>query len=111
MPNTNNKTNLILKTNIDPPLGGFFSLRHGFFYPFKKIMKDALDPKRNEPAQQGRDNDPDLRDNSAIQPGAGTISSSETDQANESPSRTGGQDPRSSDDAKEDRTFDDVDFD
>jgi hypothetical protein len=74
-------------------------------------MKENTDPKRNKPAEEGRNNDPNLRDNSAIQPGASTISSSETDPANESPSRTAGNDPQTSDDGKEDRTFDDVDFD
>jgi len=73
-------------------------------------MKENTDPKRNRPAEGGRNNDPDLRDDS-IEPGASTISTSGSDPADEAPSRTGGQDPRSSDDAKEDRTFDDVDFD
>jgi hypothetical protein len=74
-------------------------------------MKESTDPKRNRPAEDGRNNDPDLRDDSGIEPGASTISSSGSDPADEAPSRTGGADPRSSDDAKEDRTFDDVDFD
>jgi len=74
-------------------------------------MKENTDPRRNKSADEGRNNDPALRDNSAIQPGTSTISSSETDPANETVSKTSGKDPRTSDDAKEDRTFDDVDFD
>jgi hypothetical protein len=51
-------------------------------------MKESNDPVRNQPAEKGRKNDPDLRDESAIQPHVNTISSSDTDGANEQLTRT-----------------------
>lgn len=51
-------------------------------------MADKDDIGRNRPAEKGRRNDPDLRDESAIQPGVNTISSSETDEVNEDLTRT-----------------------
>lgn len=43
---------------------------------------------RNRPAEKGRKNDPDLRGESAAQPGVQTTSSSKTDEANENVSET-----------------------
>ncbi len=43
---------------------------------------------RNRPAEKGRKNDPDLRDESAAQPGVQTMSSSKTDEANEHLTKT-----------------------
>jgi hypothetical protein len=76
-------------------------------------MKQNTDPKRNKPADEGRKNDPDLRDESAIQPGTNTISDSETDDANENLTETAKDDFRKNDDrdSRADRTFDEVDYD
>ena len=40
---------------------------------------EATDPRRNMPTEKGRNNDPNLRDESAIQPGINTISNSDYD--------------------------------
>ncbi|HZF65292.1 MAG TPA: hypothetical protein VEZ55_12430 [Chitinophagaceae bacterium] len=40
------------------------------------------DPQRNRPADDGRNNDPNLRDESAAQPGVNTMSGSNTDHFN-----------------------------
>jgi hypothetical protein len=50
--------------------------------------KDTNDPIRNEPEEKGRKNDPDLRDDSDIQPGVQTISKSDYDEANQHLSKT-----------------------
>jgi hypothetical protein len=44
---------------------------------------NITDPGRNRPADEGRDNDPNLRDESALQPGINTVSSSESDDQND----------------------------
>jgi len=76
-------------------------------------MKQITDPKRNKPADEGRDNDSNLRDESAIQPGVSTISSSDTDDDNQNLTETAKDDfrtePNKNDNA--DRAFDDVDYD
>jgi hypothetical protein len=41
------------------------------------------DPGRNRPSDEGTSNDPNLRDESAAQPGINTVSSSDTDYLNE----------------------------
>jgi len=46
-------------------------------------MQTKKDLNRNQPAEDGRKNDPDLRDDSAAQPGVQTMSSSSTDDANQ----------------------------
>lgn len=71
-------------------------------------MENNTDPKRNRPADEGRKNDPDLRDESAAQPGASTISSSENDEANQHLTRTASDDFRKDDkgEAKADKRFD-----
>jgi len=46
-------------------------------------MPTNKDPNRNRPAEEGRKNDPDLRDESAAQPGVQTMSSSTADEANQ----------------------------
>jgi hypothetical protein len=51
-------------------------------------MNDEKDIKRNRPSDDGRRNDPDIRDESAIQPGTPTISPSSTDDANQQVSRS-----------------------
>lgn len=42
-------------------------------------MKEATDPKRNVPSDEGRQNDPHMRDEDARQPGLNTISSAPND--------------------------------
>jgi hypothetical protein len=51
-------------------------------------MEDKKDIGRNRPAEEGRKNDPNIRDRSGIQPGASTISKSDTDEVNEDLTRT-----------------------
>lgn len=46
-------------------------------------MQPDHDPARNKPAEEGRKNDPALRDESAAQPGVQTMSGSKTDEANQ----------------------------
>jgi hypothetical protein len=46
-------------------------------------MQSRNDPGRNRPADEGRQNDPDLRDDSAAQPGVSTMSSSSADDDNQ----------------------------
>jgi hypothetical protein len=45
-------------------------------------MDKEKDITRNRPSREGRDNDPNIRDESALQPGMNTISPSGTDGAN-----------------------------
>jgi hypothetical protein len=59
-------------------------------------MENNKDPKRARPADVGKRNDPNVRDDSAVQPGVSTLSSSENDEANQHLTRT------ASDDFKED---------
>jgi hypothetical protein len=63
-------------------------------------MMNSTDPKRNVPAEEGRNNDPHMRDEDARQPGLNTISSAENDDVNQHLTRT------ASDDFKEDRPGD-----
>lgn len=46
-------------------------------------MSDEKQMERNRPSNEGRANDPNMRDESAIQPGVSTISQSSTDDANQ----------------------------
>ena len=62
-------------------------------------MKDEKDITRNRPTEEGRRNDPNLRDEDARQ-GANTMSTSETDSAKENLTRT------TSDNFREDREGD-----
>lgn len=67
------------------------------------------DIKHNRPADGGRRNDPHTRDESAIQPGTNTISSSETDEVNQHLTRTASDNFRSEPrDPKADTRFDEV---
>ena len=50
--------------------------------------KRSDDIKRNIPADEGRQNDPQIRDESAQQPGVSTISSSDFDDENERITKT-----------------------
>ncbi|HEX6333195.1 MAG TPA: hypothetical protein VFZ78_03150 [Flavisolibacter sp.] len=63
---------------------------------------------RNQPAEKGPGNDPNLRDQTASQPGAQTISSSETDESNEQLTRTASENFReTTKDEHADAVFDD----
>ena len=64
-------------------------------------MPNDTDPKRNRPAEDEQQNDPNLRDESAVQPGVSTLSSSKNDEANQSLTRT------TSDNFREDEEGDD----
>ena len=48
--------------------------------------KDKL--RRDRPVEEGRRNDPDLRDETGTQPGVNTMSSSKYDQENQRPSKS-----------------------
>lgn len=63
-------------------------------------MASNTDPKRNVPSDDGKQKDPLIRDESAAQPGASTLSTAENDEANQHLTRT------ASDDFREDRPGD-----
>lgn len=70
------------------------------------------DIKRNAPAEEGRKNDPHVRDESAAQPGINTVSSGPNDEANEHLTKTGSdnfQTGKWHSDAAADPSFDEVD--
>jgi hypothetical protein len=71
---------------------------------------DKTNPHRNEPTEKGRKNDPNLRDESAIQPGVSTISNSDYDDDNEELTRTAADDFREENDfdPNADRSFDET---
>ncbi len=64
-------------------------------------MPDTTDPKRNRPADDGKQGDPNIRDESGVQPGVSTLSSSKNDDVNQHLTRT------ASDNFKEDEEGDD----
>jgi pyocin large subunit-like protein len=72
---------------------------------------NAKDPRRNQPTEEGRNHDPNLRDESAIQPGVNTISSSDYDDDNEELTKTAEDDFRTEDDfdPNADPSFDEID--
>ena len=67
------------------------------------------DPGRNRPSSEGESNDPNLRDESATQPGVNTMSSSDTDNLNQETTQSVSNDPDTSDFDDEDE-LDDEDF-
>jgi len=71
------------------------------------------DPKRNIPTEKGKDNDPNVRDETAIQPGVSTISNSQYDDSNNKLTKTAADDFRDKDesDVHADPSFDEVDYD
>jgi hypothetical protein len=73
----------------------------------------AHEPGRNRPAQEGKDKDPNVRDESAIQPGTQTISSSDTDKVNQELTKTAADNFRTADpaDPNADPRFDETDGD
>ena len=68
------------------------------------------DPHRNEPADKGENNDPNVRDESASQPGINTVSDSTYDDDNEELTETAANDFREEKnvDPNADPTFDKV---
>jgi hypothetical protein len=70
-------------------------------------MQDEKDITRNRPTEEGRRNDPNLRDEDARQ-GANTMSTSDTDDAKENLTRTTSDNFRvdSDSDEKADKRFD-----
>jgi len=73
---------------------------------------NTTDPRRNVPMEKGGDNDPNLRDETAIQPGISTVSNSDYDDDNEELTETAADDFREDDiDSKPDPSFDEVDYD
>ena len=78
------------------------------------FMNEEKDVKRNRPSDEGRDYDPDLRDESAIQPGTSTISKSSTDDANQNVTRSAMDSSEQTGfdtDADADPAFDDIGID
>ncbi len=71
-------------------------------------MEKNTDPKRNRPSDEGKQNDPNIRDKSAAQPGASTLSSSGNDEVNQHLTRTASDDFREEGegDEKADKRFD-----
>ena len=72
-------------------------------------MADKTDPKRNRTADKGtKQNDPNIRDESAVQPGVSTLSTSKNDEVNQHLTRTASDDFREDGegDDKADKRFD-----
>ena len=71
-------------------------------------MESTTDPKRNVPADEGKNNDPHVRDEDARQPGIETNSSAPNDEANQHLTRTASDSFRegSAGDEKADKRFD-----
>ena len=70
------------------------------------------DPGRNRPADEGTSNDPNLRDESAAQPGISTMSGSDTDYLNEETTQSVSDIPETSDfDDDADEELDDEELD
>jgi hypothetical protein len=68
--------------------------------------------KRNVPADEGRRNDPHVRDESAAQPGVNTMSSAPNDEANEELTKTASENfdtEGRSNTGKPDPKFDEID--
>ena len=77
-------------------------------------MNQVNDPKRNKAAEEGNNDDPRLRDDSAIRPGVNTVSRGKNDDDDEKLTETSADDFKTDNDdsdAKADRTFDQVDYD
>ncbi len=72
-------------------------------------MTINTDPRRNRPSEEGKNNDPAVRDYQAIQPGTQTISSSDTDNANQELTETSKDRFREDEkDSDADKRFDEV---
>ncbi len=75
------------------------------------MKSDKDQTGRNRPAEEGKDNDPYIRDESAVQPGVQTISEGPNDEANENVTKTASDnlDPRSEFGKGADPAFDEID--
>lgn len=74
-----------------------------------KHKKHNEDIERNRPADERRRNDPNIRDESAQQPGTNTMSSSDTDDVNQHLTRTASDDFRTARrDPRADPSFDEI---
>lgn len=74
-------------------------------------MENNVNPDRNQPSEEGRNNDPHTRDRSGTQPGVQTISKGANDESNQRLTETAADDfdttdPNYGKDA--DLTYDDV---
>jgi hypothetical protein len=71
----------------------------------------TTDPSRNKPTEAGKNDDPNLRDESAFQPGVSTVSNSGYDDDNQELTKTAADDFREQNDQdpNADRSFDEVD--
>ena len=85
-------------------------LWHMFFKRFLKLnMQSINDPGRNRPADEGKRNDPNLRDDSASQPGVNTMSNSDYDDDNKDLTETAADSFRGDDlDENADPDLDDI---
>jgi hypothetical protein len=73
-------------------------------------MEKETDPIRNRPAVEGRDNDPNVRDEDARRPGVNTMSSTDQDSENEKVSETAADNFREEKkDQRADPRFDEID--
>jgi hypothetical protein len=75
-------------------------------------MKQS-DPKRNKSAEEGKNDDPQLRDDSGIRPGINTVSTGKNDEDDNRLTETAADNFKTENqsEAKPDRTFDQVDYD
>ena len=74
------------------------------------MNQNINDPIRNTSSEEGRNDDPALRDESGQQPGVSTMSDSNTDFANQETTQSVSDDPDTSDfDDDADDAFDDLD--
>lgn len=69
---------------------------------------ENTNPKRNIAAEKGRNHDPQLRDEDAVQPGVNTVSSTDNDEANQHKTLTASDNFREDKpgDEKADKRFD-----
>ena len=75
-------------------------------------MEKSNDPRRNLPAEEGRNNDPNVRDDSAIKPGINTVSDSSSDEDDEQLTETAADNFREDKKDKNAQTrFDEIDKD
>jgi hypothetical protein len=81
-----------------------------FFLSMAKTeIMDKGEFNRNNPSDKGRDNDPNIRDESAAQPGVNTMSSARNDEANQHLTRTAADNfDESNSDADADTRFNEV---
>jgi hypothetical protein len=80
-------------------------------YNLQLFSMDKKKPgiERNTPAEKGKNDDPNLRDHSGIQPGASTVSRSDSDYINENKSETASENFREDEFGKDaDRSFDEI---